>query len=174
MAQYDVSLATRDVVGTGIRIPFSFSSGKGIRAVTVADGYEKIISSIRMILMTRPGERVMQPEFGSRLYDLVFEQSDAITKDLLYLYTVEALERWERRIRVIRVSFIDVYQDQPEYIGIQIDFIILRTNQTGSYVFPFARNTMPMSSAVTGSESKRIFTYGQVLPLEGTSNNSRI
>lgn len=153
----------QDVIGRGIRDPFSFSVGRGVKSVSVSNGSDKINASIRTILQTRPGERMMEPEFGSRLYDLVFEPNDAITNQLLYLYTVEALRRWERRIRITRVSF-QTDEARPEYVGIAIQYVILQTHVEGVYVYPFVRQGMPMSKSVTGFESQRIYTQGTVFP----------
>lgn len=153
----------QDVIGKGIRDPFSFSVGRGVKSVSTSNGTEKINASIRTILQTRPGERFYEPEFGSRLYDLVFEPNDTFTNQLLYLYTVEALARWERRIRVTRVSF-QRDDARPEYVGIAIAYVILQTHVQGTYVFPFVHQGMSMAAAVTGSESKRIYTQGTVFP----------
>jgi phage baseplate assembly protein W len=175
MANFGVSPAAQNVIGTGIRAPFGFSIGRGVTSISTANGMDKIQASIRDILMTRPGERLMQPEYGSRLADLIFEPNDPITNQLLYIYTVEALQRWERRIRV---SGIDFVQDDavPNYIGIVINFSVLATHEKGSYVFPFERKGMPMSASVTGSEAQRIFTPGTVAPPQGSSfsNTGRI
>lgn len=63
-----------------------------------------IKSSIRMILTTRLGERVMLPEFGSRLYELVFEPMDDSLKALARTFVIEALQRWEPRITLQNVT----------------------------------------------------------------------
>jgi phage baseplate assembly protein W len=169
-----VATNSADVIGKGIRDPFSFSVGRGVKSVSTSNGTDKINDSIRTILQTRPGERMFEPEFGSRLYDLVFEPNDTLTNQLLYFYTVEALTRWERRIRITRVSF-QKDDARPEYIGISIAYVILQTHVQGNYVFPFVRQGMSMSSAVTGVESKRIYTQGTVLPagINPSSSQSR-
>ena len=59
-----------------------------------------IAQSITMILATTPGERVMRPEYGSRLQELVFQPNDATTAGLAIQYVKEAISRWEPRIRV--------------------------------------------------------------------------
>lgn len=56
--------------------------------------------SIYQILGTRIGERVMVPEFGSRLPELLFEPIDEITIALARTYTIEAIERWEPRVEL--------------------------------------------------------------------------
>ena len=101
---------------------------------------------------------------NSRLYDLVFEPNDNITTALLNFYTVEALKKWEKRVRITRVTF-QMNENDPHYVGISIEFYVLQTHQKGSYVFPFVRQPAPMTELATGSESRRIFTQGQVLPL---------
>ncbi len=58
-------------------------------------------SEIRMILSTRPFERVMQPEFGSELHKIPFEQSDTVTDSLIRRYTIEALQRYAPRAEVL-------------------------------------------------------------------------
>jgi len=171
LATFDTTPAARDVIGVGIKTPFQFSVGRGVRSVSTSNGLDKIQASIRDILMTRPGERLMQPEYGSRLFDLIFEQNDTLTNQLLYMYTAEALRRWERRIRVTGVSF-STDLSNPNYIGIVINFTVLSTHEEGSYVFPFEKKGAPMERTVTGTETERIFTQGQVLPPTGGSASS--
>ena len=160
---FDVTPTVRDIIGVGIRTPFQFSVGRGVKAVSTSNGLDKIQASIRDILTTRPGERLMQPEYGSRLFDLVFEPNDFVTNQLLYIYTAEALQRWEPRIQVTGVTFA-TDNNNPNYVGICVNFLVLATHQQGSYVFPFTKTGSPMSLDVTGTESQRIFTQGQVLP----------
>lgn len=160
------SIGSIDVIGKGFRSPFQFSVGRGIRSISASNGIDKIIASITSILRTRPGERLMQPEYGSRLGDLVFEPNDSILVRLLYYYTVEAIGRWERRIKITSIEFLKD-PNNPHYIGILINFQELQTHEEGSFVFPFERGTMPMSQAVTGTETERIFTPGKVFPPTG-------
>lgn len=54
--------------------------------------------SIYQILDTRVGERVMLPEFGSRLPELLFEPIDGITIALARVYFIDAIKKWEPRI----------------------------------------------------------------------------
>jgi phage baseplate assembly protein W len=57
-----------------------------------------IRTSVEMILKTRPGERVMRPEFGAGIEDLLFEQNDEVLAITLRGVIEEALSRWEDRI----------------------------------------------------------------------------
>ena len=67
-------------------------------------GLDHLRQSIRDILTTPIGSRVMRREYGSGLFRLV----DApLTRGLLvdiYAATAEALDRWEPRFRLLRVQ----------------------------------------------------------------------
>lgn len=61
-------------------------------------------TSIMQILGTYPGERVGEPEFGSRLRDLIFEPNDEILLQRIREETVGALQRWDPYIEVVGVA----------------------------------------------------------------------
>ena len=68
------------------------------------DGLAHLRQSIRDILTTRLGTRVMRRDYGSRLPDLV---DNPITPKLameLYAATAEALDKWEPRLRLTRIK----------------------------------------------------------------------
>ncbi len=79
-------------------VGFDIGPGGGL-AVNSTPAHS-IAQSIKMILTTTPGERVMRPEYGSRLQELVFQPNDATTAGLAIQYVKEAITRWEPRIRV--------------------------------------------------------------------------
>jgi hypothetical protein len=76
-------------------------------------------SSILMILGTVPGERLMLPEFGSRLAFLVFEPNDSTTVEQIKNETAGALARWDPYISVIAVA-PEIEQDT---VRIYIDYV---------------------------------------------------
>ena len=98
-----------DFLGKGLRYPFRFQSLSGGTQVSTATSreHEHIRESILQILGTRIGERFMNPEFGSRLKDLVFEQNDEVLKGLLRHYVIDAIKRWEKRVIITEVRFDD-------------------------------------------------------------------
>jgi len=65
---------------------------------------ELIRASIRLILLTRLGERVMLPTFGSSLPRAVFEANDELTLQLVKQSVDDALRRWEPRIKIRSVD----------------------------------------------------------------------
>jgi len=59
--------------------------------------------SVKRILETPLGSRVMLPTFGSKLYTLADKRVDGRWKLLLISYVFEAIKKWEKRIKLIRV-----------------------------------------------------------------------
>ncbi len=60
--------------------------------------------AILLLLSTTPGERVMRPDYGCQLRQLVFSPNDDTTAGLVIHYVRQALERWEPRIQILRLD----------------------------------------------------------------------
>lgn len=78
----------------------------GLSAVTARplDGIDHLRQSIIDILTTYPGERIMRPEYGSRLRDLIDRPVNGQWLADLYFEVAFAIQRWEPRVRVVRVA----------------------------------------------------------------------
>lgn len=63
-------------------------------------GPDNIRESIRVILTTEPGERLMLPAFGAGLRRFLFEPNTVTTHRRIEEAVVQSLDRWERRIQV--------------------------------------------------------------------------
>ena len=139
-------------IGIGPSFPFAFSGQGATTTVAESNGLDKINQSIHIILTTRPGERIMNPEFGSRLPDLVFEPNDQILQTLLNIYTADALRRWEARIRLTAVTFPTTDSDiENGIVRLRIVYVVRQTNTPGSFVFPFQRYPMSQNQLVSGN-----------------------
>jgi hypothetical protein len=68
------------------------------------DGLAHLRQSIRDILLTPIGSRVMRRDYGSRLFSLVDSPANEANKIEYIAATAEALDRWEPRLRVTRVQ----------------------------------------------------------------------
>ena len=68
------------------------------------EGLDHLRQSIRDILTTPIGSRVMRRDYGSRLFDLVDAPINRDTITDIYAATAEALLRWEPRIDVTQVK----------------------------------------------------------------------
>jgi phage baseplate assembly protein W len=78
--------------------------GLGAKDGHALDGIEHLRQSIIDILTTYPGERVMRPEYGSRIRDLIDRPVNAQWLADLYFNVAQAITRWEPRVRVLRVA----------------------------------------------------------------------
>jgi len=85
----------------GVAFPVGFDATGGIAE---SSGAERIRQSIVIVLGTRPGERIMRPEFGCELHSLAFAPNTPATANLARHYVVSALARWEPRIEVTEVG----------------------------------------------------------------------
>lgn len=72
---------------------------------------DAINNAIRNILLTPLGSLEGMPEFGSRLYEVIFSQIDHITINLIKRLISEAIYEWEDRIELVGVDVTSV----PEY-----------------------------------------------------------
>jgi len=88
-------------------------------------------TSILNILLTRPGDRVMLPEFGSAIPDAIFEPNDETLLSVLRVSAQEAIERWDDRIEfldfvaerdgnVLRIKVIYKSRKDPKADAIQV------------------------------------------------------
>ena len=122
-----------DFYGTGIAQPMSLSVTNGILSST---GTDRVEQSIRVILGTQQGERVMRPDFGCNLKSLVFAPVNEATLNLARHYVLDGLTQWEPRIDVTDVTAAPL-PAQPHVLGISVAYRIKATNDRRNLVFPF-------------------------------------
>jgi len=125
----------KDFLGRGWAFPVGVDSRGGI---AMASGQEDIEQSIRIILETAPGERVMRPEFGCGIHNLVFAPNSPTTAGLVAYHVQEALGRWEPRIEVEAVD-VRPDRDRDSLLLIAIRYTVRKTNDHRNLVFPFYR-----------------------------------
>ena len=65
-----------------------------------AEGDSSVREVIRNILLTRPGERRMRPEFGAGLQDFIHQPNNETTRSLMSGIIRKSIEQWEPRIEV--------------------------------------------------------------------------
>tara|TARA_R100000234_G_C4853470_1_gene116167 strand:+ start:98 stop:511 length:414 start_codon:yes stop_codon:yes gene_type:complete len=94
-------------VSIGLELPFARSS-RGLFGQTETT-LEQAGHNIKNLLLTAKGERVMQPDFGSDLRTLLFEQSDENISERIRESIDEAMSTW---LPYIDISDIDIIQDE--------------------------------------------------------------
>jgi phage baseplate assembly protein W len=98
-------------------------------------GEDSIRDSIWIILATAPGERVMRPDFGCGVHDLVFAVNDLKTLGRVERQVYDALVRWEPRIEVVDVTAEE--KGKGEVLLINIHYWVRSTNNFFNLVYPF-------------------------------------
>lgn len=89
-------------------------------------GINHLRQSIRDILTTPLGSRVMRRDYGSRLFDLVDNPLNDATLIEIFAATAEALMLWEPRLQVQRVQASSL---SPASISIDLEAIYLPTGE---------------------------------------------
>ena len=124
---------TREFLGVGWKFPLQVTPGGKI----AQSRYEqRVEESIYLILSTSRGERVMLPEFGCGIHDLVFAPNNTQTLSVVVQQIRQALVAYERRIDVLDVT-VETAPDQPNLLLIRIDYRIRANNALGNLVYPF-------------------------------------
>jgi len=122
-----------DIIGRGWSFPPRLDHRGRISTV---GSVQEIEQAIRIIIMTVPGQRVMRPEFGCRLHELVFAPNDSQTAGLAERYVREALGWWEPRINLEDVT-AGPDPDDPARLLITARYTIKATHDSRSLVYPF-------------------------------------
>lgn len=102
--------------------------------IKIAINMQAVMSSIDNILKTYRGERVMLPEFGSMLRNIVFEQIDDDLVDFISRDIKDVIEIWDDRIDVKEISFLP--EPDKNSISLQLSFSIRGYKQIFKYVAP--------------------------------------
>ena len=104
--------------------------------VSVAAYEEDIRQAVRIILGTAQGERVMRPDFGCGIADLVFSVGNTTTAGLVADEVRRALVRWEPRLELLSVD-VQPDQDGEATLAIRISYRVRATNNVFNLVYPF-------------------------------------
>lgn len=121
-------------LGRGWAMPVTLDLRTG--RVAFVEYEDDIRESIRIVLETAPGERVMRPNFGCGIHDLVYANLDTTTIQRVRSLVEEALRRCEARIEVLKVM-VDDQAIQDGQLLIEVEYRVRKTNQTDNLVFPF-------------------------------------
>jgi phage baseplate assembly protein W len=129
-------------LGVGWSFPVQLSTDADAKGMLLHAEYEESIrQSIWIILGTAKGERVMRPDFGCGIYDLVFEVNSATTAGRVAQAVKQALLLYEPRIDVLDVQVNAA--GSGEVMLISIDYEVRATNNVFNLVYPFYLERSP-------------------------------
>lgn len=121
-------------LGRGWSFPVALHDKEG--TIRLSEHEQDIRESIWIILSTSKGERVMRPDFGCGIHDLVFEVVNTFTLAEIESLVREALATFEARIEVLRVK-AERGEPLDGKLRISIDYQIRGTNNQLNLVYPF-------------------------------------
>lgn len=121
-------MAIRDWLGKDTSFPingtFKPQSGMG-----------EVNQCIQLLIATVPGERVMRPEFGCRLYTRVWDNIDEVASQGLKDIR-EAIQNFEPRVDLISVNS-RIFRNEGRVL-FAVEYRIKDTNVVDNLVFPFS------------------------------------
>jgi phage baseplate assembly protein W len=88
---------------------------------------QSVRDSIRVILMTRPGEQLMRPRYGAGLQNFLDEGNSVALRAQIQTAIRQSLQNYENRITVDAVD-VDPVVGAPAEVQVQIHYRLLRTN----------------------------------------------
>jgi phage baseplate assembly protein W len=123
----------KEFIGKGWRFPI-VPGPTGALAYSESD--DNVEHSLRVLLLTRVGERVMRGEFGSRLGDMVFRPGSEQNLRAIEREVGAVIRRWEPRVEVLDVR-AEADANEPTQVTVALSYRVRRTNTRESLVFPF-------------------------------------
>ncbi|MEV7084827.1 GPW/gp25 family protein [Streptomyces sp. NPDC093085] len=118
---------------TTVRTDIAFPFRVDRRGRTAHSGYEAHVRDlIEQLLFTSPGERVMRPDFGCGLLDLVFTPNSPELASALELSVQASLQRWLGEL--IEVETLDVISEE-NVVRVYLRYVVRSTGSRRDEVF---------------------------------------
>ncbi|ACT05555.1 MULTISPECIES: GPW/gp25 family protein [Dickeya] len=121
-------------LGTGWGFPPQFDAAT--QSIVMASGDDDIRQSLALLLSTRPGERIMAPEYGCDIQGMVFEDLTLSTLTDIKSRIEQAILFFEPRIRLQAIA-IDNPPAPDGTVLIRLDYTLIATNTRSNMVYPF-------------------------------------
>jgi phage baseplate assembly protein W len=125
---------SKEFLGRGWKFPVAVNPVTG--RIAMSEYEEDIRESIRVLLATAPGERVMRPDFGCGIHDLVFSTISRVTVGLFESRIREAITKWEPRVDILKLE-ISTKDAANGKLEIKLTCLVRVTNTEFNLVFPF-------------------------------------
>lgn len=121
-------------LGIGWSFPPTFNAAAG--SVEMTSDEADIQLSLQILLSTRKGERVMEPDYGCNLDDMIFEPMTTTFKTFMRETIKTAILYYEARIDLNSIK-IDDSGDTEGIILIILDYTVRTTNSRFNFVYPY-------------------------------------
>jgi len=120
-------------LGRGWSFPPTFNRQTGVQML---DGEADIQSSLEILLSTRIGERMMQPEYGCNTDNMLFETMNTGFQTFMKNHIQKAILSDEPRIDLKNIDLV-TQNAVDGVILIVVDYVVRATNTRTNLVYPF-------------------------------------
>lgn len=152
-------------IAVGIVLPFNRGAGGRTDTLNYASGStgggsvfalsysteEQSISNLKNLLLTAKRERIMQPTFGTRIRESLFEQNTQRLSEFLSSTLREDIEQW---LPYIIVNNVDVIRNENS-ISIRISFQVTESGANLVINVLASENTLTLSDISPGTDVQR-------------------
>ena len=121
-------------LGIGWKFPPTFD--KRIKSVEMVSEEEDIRQSLYILLSTKQGERIINPDYGSDVQSMVFEPIGSNTSTYLKESIRRAVLHYEPRITLENVS-VDEDGEEDGLLLVNLDYTVRKTNSRTNMVYPY-------------------------------------
>lgn len=131
-----IKIDENSFLGRGWSFPPVFVRGEN--GVKMVDDEDDIKQSLIILLSTIQGERVMQPDYGANMQELLFEPLNVSFAKRMSAKLERAILFYEPRIKTDDISFNQ--DNENGLVEIRIDYTIIATNNRRNIVYPYYIN----------------------------------
>ena len=128
----------KDFYGEGTGFPPQVNPATG-RFVT-AQGAQSVRQALYLILMTRRGERWIEPDFGSNMMSYAFVDTAPTLLGIMKNDLTRTIMEQEPRVSAVEVEITPTVK--TGVLRIEIRYTLAETNQVDNIVFPFYLNAV--------------------------------
>ena len=90
------------------------------RDIRISPDEEAIKNSLVNLFNTRPGQRILIPDYGTNLLGYVFEGITVINAKALGLELEQAIKRWEPRVRVLHINVLADPDNNEFHVSVEV------------------------------------------------------
>jgi len=126
--------SSKDFLGRGWRFPVAIDPLSG--RIAISEFEQDIRESIYIILSTARGERVMRPDFGCGIHDLVFASMNRSTLGLFESNMRESIIQFEPRVEILKLD-ISTAEASRGKLKVSLFLRVRDTNHEFNMVYPF-------------------------------------
>jgi len=149
------------ILGQTTSVGNDYATKGGSGASVFAMSYstqQQAITNLKNLLATNRGERYMQPAFGTRIKQAVFQPNTENLELFLEETISESIEMW---LPYIKLEGVDVIRDVDNYsFVIQVNFSITETGANRTIVILANENNIVVTEELDGVQNEALTAVG--------------